>query len=177
MGTTDIIAIALVGLILLGAVVFCVRLVAGIGARGKSNRAFLDAALSSCDVAPSGSLAVDARAGAYGVWLDLELSGREPGFDLTLDVRVAGKSLLNGVYPIRFDSEQDARGLPDAAAMALNTTSMSALGADRIKTVLRPFRFDVPSPSRIEVRIQLTPIAGTTLTKSRALLTTPDAPP
>lgn len=115
----------------------------------------------------------------HAVWLDVSLSGpSEMGFELWLAVRLGPHTLIEGTFPVTFDDEQDARGLPNApGTTALNTVSSAGLGGMSVTSILRAFRFDAPPmPVGGEVHARITPFPGTSFSKLRLLLTVGDSP-
>jgi len=169
-------------LVVLGIAAFAASIVAGIVRSSRRNRAFLDAALVSKDLPPGAEVVVAFQAAAgqpHAVWLDLSLSGKgELGFDVALAVRVGDKTVIDGTYPVRFDDENDAKGLPYATGItAMNTTGRTGLGGGRITTTLKAFLVEAsPSATTAEVRARIVEAPGVKLDRSRLLVTVRDAP-
>jgi hypothetical protein len=174
---------ALIAALVIVIAVFAVRIVAGVRHKVESNASFLSSALIAQDLpaATSVQVSVDLVPGApHAVWLDVQLAGgREIAFELALAIDLGGRMLVDGTYPVTFDDEHDARGLPNPPGIsALNTSVTSTPGSTRITTTLRAFRFDAPSSAQVaQIRAKLLPGPGMTLDRARLVVTTPDAPP
>lgn len=162
---------------------FVARIVLGIGRRAKTNTAFLATAIAALDVPLGMTVAIPFRpapGAACSVWLDLAASGKteQIRFELWLAVRVGPATVLEGTFPMSFDYEQDAHGLPGGhGTTALNSSGRSVLGTDHITTVLRLCGFVAPpTPVPAEVQVRITPAPGVTITRARALVTPGEAP-
>lgn len=173
-----------VGVLVLAVAGVAVKILAAVRAATARNRAFLETAIVAVELPPDGSERAasfqPASSTALGVWLDLLLDGpTELPFALWLSVRLGSTVLVEESFPVTFDDEGDAHGMPACAGgMALNTSSRALLSRMRMATVLRAYRFDVPSVAAPgEVRVRLTPGAGVTITRARLLVTPKDSPP
>lgn len=165
----------------LAVVVVIGRIAAGAGAKTKRNDDFLANATAS-EVMPSRPALVTAplTAGApHAVWLELALAATgDITFELALSVEVDGNVLVSGAYPVTFNDEQDARGLPNPPGISALNTRASSLGrGSRLETTLRAFRFDAPGgASAVKVGATLVPGSGVTIERARLLVTRGDAP-
>jgi hypothetical protein len=175
-----------VGMIVIGllfAIVLSRSIIASIRAAAKRNSEFIErSTIVSQDMPPGvqvlGRFQPQPRM-AHAVWLDLAIAGPHPiGFDLWLKVTVGSATLIEGSFPVTFDSDMDARGLPNAEGIsALNTSSSSGFTASSTQSILRAFRFDAPPmPAWGEVHARIIPHPGTTFTRARLLLTRGDSP-
>lgn len=177
------VTIALGAVIIVVVALISVGVMAMIKAVAAKNNGFITRSSLVAQEMPPGML-VSARVQPvpgrpHAVWLDVSLSGpSEMGFELWLAVKIGPHALIEGNFPVTFDDEQDARGLPNApGTSALNTISSGGFRGMTVTSILRAFRFDAPPmPLSGEVHARITPFPGTSFTKSRLILTVGDSP-
>lgn len=154
-----------------------------IGKRKRHNELFLRSAIAARDL-PFGVVTMTpfqpAPGRPHAVWLDLSIKGGEDiRFELFLAVRLGGTVLLEGTYPVTYDSDEgDFRGFPSGAGVvALDSVHSSVLGKVSAAAVLRAFRFDAPPmPLAGEIHARLAIPPGLLVERARLLLTVGDSP-
>jgi hypothetical protein len=179
---SDFAAGALAIVLVVLSVAFVVAILASIHGVFRRNKAFLANAIVAQDLPPGAMIVTPfqpAPGWAHAIWLDLSLrSDLQPAFDVQLSVRLGGRIVIEGTYPVRFDSEGDASGLPNASGTtALNSSYRSGLGGCALTTVLRAFRFDAPPmPMMAEVHARFIAPPEVVVERARLLVTVKDSP-
>jgi hypothetical protein len=140
------------------------------------NAAFLAQAVATGDAPADAPVVLEVptvEGGSYAVWLDMVLRGpSEPTFELALAITVDGKSVVDHVFPVAFDDEQDAKGLPPGNGITALNTRVSGFGSStKIATVLRAFSVSTVRPGRATIRARVTPGPDVTFERMRVLIT------
>ncbi len=181
--TLAVIVAAVIILVVVGGIVaFVVGVLRSIAAVHRRNTAFLAGAIAARDLPLGVLVAVPFQpvpGSAHAVWLDLSArSGDEIRFDLDLSVRIGNTLLIQGRYPVRFDSDADVSGLPNmSGTIELNASSRTGLGGNAVTTVLRAFRFDAPPmPLVAEVQARIAAPRDVVVERARLLVTVEDSP-
>lgn len=165
---------AFVAALIVGPIVLLIAMFVGLSwGLGFGARRFLSGATAR-DLPPGTPVQIALRAesaSSHALWLDLEFEGAAPAYEVEARLTADGGLLSQVAHRV----ERSASGW-----VGLGPGSELALGdvrrGSRTKVVQRILLFVPPKGSAIEAVVKLTPAAGASCLRSRALVTTSSEP-